>query len=158
MIPFHFESCQSAITLFDVVYFLLWIGAPKIYVANEKTNNMQIIRYKSLKTAIFMDYNPQIWPFLRITTCKNPINLNTCDKNRLTCLTTCKPFNCIYLSTWMFSLHHPTQMTVSAEDDGVSLYSEVSGFFCSAFFDEECLLRKIFLKKFIRPMRIVFSC
>jgi hypothetical protein len=48
----------------------------------------------------------------------------------------------------MFSLHHPTQMTVSAEDDGVSLYSEVSGFFGSAFFDEECLLRKIFLKRF----------
>jgi hypothetical protein len=39
-------------------------------------------------------------------------------------------------------------MTVSAEDDGVSLYSEVSGFFGSAFFDEECLLRKIFLKRF----------
>ena len=77
---------------------------------------------------------------------------------RLAYLTTYKPFNCIYLSTWMFSLHHPTQMTVSAEDDGVSLYSEVSGFFSSAFFDEECLLRKNFFKDFIRPMGIVFNC
>ena len=30
-----------------------------------------------------MDYDPQIWPFLRITTCKNLINLNTCDKKGL---------------------------------------------------------------------------
>ena len=46
-----------------------------------------------------MDYNPQIWPFLRITTCKNPINLNTCDKKGLHISRHTSPLTATYLST-----------------------------------------------------------
>ena len=45
-----------------------------------------------------MDYNPQIWPFLRITTCKNPINLNTYDKKGLHISRHTSPLTATYLS------------------------------------------------------------
>ena len=45
-----------------------------------------------------MDYNPQIWPFLRITTCKKPINLNTCDKKGLHISRHTSPLTATYLS------------------------------------------------------------
>ena len=54
-----------------------------------------------------MDYNPQIWPFLRITTCKNPINLNTCDKKGLHVSRQASLLTAIYLSIIYISIIRP---------------------------------------------------